>query len=968
MMLKSRLQKTSLLFLSFVICLLVFHPTTSKAAATGIIKRVYTDKAKYNPSSAATISVEMTNDSGAAFNGNVTLTISHLETQTYLTSQAVVLATGASTTVTFPWTTPATDYQGYFVNVTAGTSTGATAIDVSSTWTKYPRYGFLTEYPVGESSSTSDARIKQTMQDYHTNAFQLYDWMWRHENMIERTGGTINSSWTNWNGKITDSWPTIQNLISSVHNYNAAAMPYTMTYAALQNYQSISGVSPTWGMYNDTLHASQAVFDFGDNDPNTNLWLFNPANTSWQNYIYGQYRDILSTAGFDGIHLDQMGQRDNMHDYNGGIVDLEHSFSGFINNLRSNLNSTGFSNKAIAFNIVNGGVTGWAANDVTTNAQTSFDYSEIWENSPNYIDLKNFINKARSNDGGKAMVLAAYMNYQENLGTRYEAESASLNGVTVNNNHTGYTGTGFVDNFGTTGNYVQFNINAPETGKYALAFQYANATGATGTRSIYVDGVLDKQISFQNQANWDTWSFDAYDVVQLTAGNHTVKIQMNATDAGFINLDSLTLGTFNEPSVRLANAAIAASGSFHIEMGEGDQMLGHPYFPNEGKQMRTSLREGMKDHYNFITAYENLLFDPDVIDNDAGTQFVSITGQTLSGNAAANTIWQQIKRNGSYDIVHLINLKNNDTTWRNTANTPVTMNNLITKVYVGNDESISSVNLASPDISNGSSQQLAFTTGTDSNGKYISFTLPSLQYWDMIYLSRTFTTPTNNVYEAETAIKTSVTTNTNHTGYTGTGFVDGFVAANEGVSFIVNAATNDDYSLRFHYSNGGTDATRDVFVDGAYAGTVRFKGTANWDTWNDGELTAHLKPGIHSIVLWYSASNTGAINLDRLNLDKTYIWQFDRAIISVPAGYRITFRTGEQGWIHSGINNWQNVTDTMMLNNGSSDTLHNYENSIGPFTSGTTVNFTFLWDDNNNGILETNIDRWQGTNYSISIP
>ncbi|WP_082053509.1 glycoside hydrolase family 66 protein [Gordoniibacillus kamchatkensis] len=966
-MMDKRLMRSGLLALALLLLVCPALPVPAKAAASGIIKRVYTDMARYNPGATATISVEMTNDSGSAFNGSVNMTITHLDSTAYQTSQNVSLAAGSSTVVSFPWTTPAQDFQGYFVSVTAGSSTGATAIDVSSTWTKYPRYGFLTQYTPGEPASATDARVKQTVQDYHTNAFQLYDWMWRHENMIKRTGGTIDSTWTDWSGKITISWPTIQNLISSVHNYNAAAMPYTMTYAALQDYQTISGVSPQWGMYYDTNHQSQAVFDFVDNNPNTNLWLFSPADPNWQNYIYGQYRDIINTAGFDGIHLDQMGERDNMHDYNGGNVDLEHSFSGFINNLRSNLNSNGLPGKAVTFNVVNGGVNGWAANDVTTNAQTTFDYSEIWENSPNYMDLKNFIQKARSNDGGKAMVLAAYMNYQENLGTRYEAESATLSGVTTNTNHPGYTGTGFVDGFGDQGDYVDFAITVPETGKYALVFQYGNATGSTATRSIYVDGTFDKQIEFLSQANWDTWAFDSYDTVQLTAGTHHIKIAVGSSDSGFINLDSLTLGTFNEPSVRLADAAIAASGAFHIEMGEGDQMLGHPYFPNESKQMRSSLREGMKDYYNFITAYENLLYDPDVVDNDAGTQFVSIAGQTLSGNGAANTIWQQIKRNGSYDIVHLINLLGNDTNWRNSANTPSTLSNLATKVYVGNEESISGVYLASPDINSGKTQSLSFTTGTDSVGKYVSFTLPSLQYWDMVYLKRSFATPAGNVYEAETAIKSGVTTNTNHTGYTGTGFVDGFASSNKGVSFIVNATTNDDYSLRFRYGNGGSNATRDVYVDGAYAGTVQFPSTGSWDTWGYGELTAHMKPGYHSVVIWDNSTNTGAINLDSLSVDKTFIWQFDRKIASAPAGYRITFRAGEQGWAHWGVNNWQNVTDTMLLNNGSSDANHNYENSIGPFAAGTTVNFTFLWDDNNNGIMETSTDRWEGTNFSIAI-
>ncbi|WP_052702944.1 glycoside hydrolase family 66 protein [Paenibacillus beijingensis] len=953
----------SLLLLSGVV------PLPAKAAASGMIKRVYTDKARYNPGSSAVIKVDMKNDSGSAYNGSVNLTIHHLETQVYQTSQTVSLSAGASTTVTFNWTVPNQDFKGYFVSVSAGSSAGATAIDVSSKWTRYPRYGYMTEFPVGESSSATDARVKQTVEDYHTNAFQLYDWMWRHENMIKRTNGTVDSSWTDWSGKHTMSWPTIQNLISSMHNYNAAAMPYTMTYAALQDYENISGVSPQWGMFHDNLHQSQLGFDFDDNNPNTDMWLFNPASSGWQNYIFGQYRDIIATAGFDGVHLDQMGERSDPYDYNGGTIDLDKSFSGFINNLRGNLNSNGYADKVITFNNVDGASTGWAFNDVTKNANYDFSYTEIWGHADDYIELKDLIDQGRRNNGQKAMVLAAYMNFEENTGTRYEAESASLNGVNVNTNHPGYTGSGFVDGFGETGDYVQFTISVPEEGWYGLVFDYANDTGTNNSRSLYVDGTFVKQLKyFLDQPNWDTWKFDESATVWLTPGTHTVKLAKEANDTGYINLDSLTLGTFNEPSVRLTQAAIAASGALRIEMGEGDQMLGHPYFPNRAKQMRNSLKEATKDYYNFITAYENLLYDPDVFNNDSGSQFVEIAGQSVSGEGAAGSVWQMMKRSPDYTIVHLINLLNStDTKWRNSDNAPTTLTNQAVKVYIGGDESISNVYLASPEISMGATQELSFTTGTDSKGKYVSFTLPSLQYWDMVYMKRSLTAPTNDIYEAENAVKVNLGVNTDHSGYTGSGYVDQFADVNDGLAFTVKAATTDDHVLRFRYANGGSDATRDVFVDGVFAGTIGFKGLGDWDTWGFGELTVSLKQGVHTVTLWKRVSNTGAINLDHLDLDKTYVWQFDRQITSVPAGYRVTFRTGASGWVHSGTNNWQNVTDSMMRPNGSGNDDLDYEISVGPFASGTTVDATFLWDDNGNGVLEESTDRWEGTDFHISV-
>lgn len=967
---KGKVKSSFALLISLLLLsgLVSFQAKDANAYASGMIKRIYTDKARYNPGSTAVIKVEMTNNSGSAYNGNVNLTIKQLADTVYTTSQAINLANGGSTTVTFNWTTPNTDFKGYFVSATAGSSAGATAIDVSSNWTRFPRYGYITEYPIGESAAATDARIKQTVEDYHTNAFQLYDWMWRHENMIKRTNGVIDSSWTDWSGKLTMSWPTIRNLISSIHNYNAAAMPYTMSYAALQDYQNISGVSPQWGMYNNSNGTGQLGFDFDDNNPNTDMWLFNPASAGWQNYIYGQYRDIIETAGFDGIHLDQMGERPDPYDYNGNTIDLDKSFSGFINNLRTNLNSNGMSDKVLTFNNVDGAANGWAFDDVTKNANYDFTYTEIWGNANDYIELKDLIDKAKRNNGRKAVVLAAYMNFEENTGPRYEAESAALNGVSTNTNQPGYSGTGFVDGFGETGDYVEFTITVPEEGWYGLVFAYGNDTGTNNSRSLYVDGTFVKQLKyFLDQPNWSTWKFDESATVWLTPGTHTVKLSKEANDTGFINLDSLTLGTFNEPSVRLTAAAIAAAGASRIEMGEGDQMLGHPYFPNRAKQMRDSLKEATKDQYNFITAYENLLFDKDVFNSDSGNQFVEIAGQPVSGQGEAGKIWQMVKRSDDYNIVHLINLKNStDTIWRNSDNTPATLEQLSTKVYIGNEESISNVYVATPDAYMGATQELSFTTGTDAKGKYVQFTLPSLQYWDMIYMKRAFTTPVNDSYEAENAVKVDVGTNTNYAGYTGTGFVDNF-ADNDGVTFTVKAAQNDDQVLRFRYSNGGTDATRDIFVDGVFAGTVNFPATGGWGNWATAELTVSLKQGVHTVTIWKRVSNAGAINLDNMDMDKTYIWQFDRRITSVPAGYRITFRTGASGWVHQGTNNWQNVVDLRMTPNGSGNQDIDYEISAGPFASGTNVDFTFLWDDNGNGVIEPSVDRWEGTDFRIAV-
>lgn len=55
------------------------------------------------------------------------------------------------------------------------------------------------------------------------------------------------------------------------------------------------------------------------------------------------------------------------------------------------------------------------------------------------------------------------------------------------------------------------------------------------------------------------------------------------------------------------------------------------------------------------------------------------------------------------------------------------------KYYYSNE--VTSVWLASPDLNDGRSKPLAFTKGTDGNGNYVKITVPSLEYWNLIYMS-----------------------------------------------------------------------------------------------------------------------------------------------------------------------------------------------------------------------------------------
>ncbi|MEV0351246.1 CBM35 domain-containing protein [Nonomuraea sp. NPDC050680] len=122
----------------------------------------------------------------------------------------------------------------------------------------------------------------------------------------------------------------------------------------------------------------------------------------------------------------------------------------------------------------------------------------------------------------------------------YQAESAVLSQAAVASNHTGFTGTGFVDYVNTTGGYVEWTVNAAEAASTTLTLRYANGTKENRPLDISVNGtVVAAGKAFDPTANWDTW-VDLAITAQLNAGANTVRATATAATGG-PNLDKLTV-------------------------------------------------------------------------------------------------------------------------------------------------------------------------------------------------------------------------------------------------------------------------------------------------------------------------------------------------------------------------------------------------------------------------------------------
>lgn len=186
-------------------------------------------------------------------------------------------------------------------------------------------------------------------------------------------------------------------------------------------------------------------------------------------------------------------------------------------------------------------------------------------------------------------------------------------------------------------------------------------------------------------------------------------------------------GFFNTPGIILTDAVIFAFGGSHLELGE--HMLGKEYFPNANLVMPDDLKTAMINYYDFLTGYENLLRDGGTINNPS---VASSDGKTKLNNwppqqGQVSVIGRDL---GTKQVIHLVNFTNaNSLLWRDADGKqakPVTVNN--PGFTFNTTKTVKNVWVASPDVNDGASQKLSFKQS--SNG--VTFTLPSLQYWDMV--------------------------------------------------------------------------------------------------------------------------------------------------------------------------------------------------------------------------------------------
>jgi hypothetical protein len=123
--------------------------------------------------------------------------------------------------------------------------------------------------------------------------------------------------------------------------------------------------------------------------------------------------------------------------------------------------------------------------------------------------------------------------------------------------------------------------------------------------------------------------------------------------------------------------------------------------------------------------------------------------------------------------------------------------------------------------------------------------------------------------EGETATLTGgAAVATDHTGYSGTGFVAGYYEnTTADTKFSINVTSGGQYTLVVRYSAGaGTSTNTALYVNGTLIQSLTCNATTNWNTWANLNEQVSLNSGANTIEFKSTASTPACINIDYITV------------------------------------------------------------------------------------------------------
>lgn len=290
---------------------------------------------------------------------------------------------------------------------------GAIAVDVSSDWKRFPRYGFVAEFDNYSGSINKNANIEEEMKylnRLHINGVQFQDWQWKHHRPVKFENGKF----VEWYQDISNRWigtEYVKKYIDVQHRYGMKSIFYNLCFGAWKDYQK-DYVSEDWGLYKKDRNGN-LYQDYHDLPSNwqSDIYLMNPGNPHWQYYLMDRNNEVYDNYGFDGYQIDQLGGRGDVFEKDGNNIDLQYNYGLFLKAMKGHRKD-----KRLVMNCVDGFGTHHickAKLDDGTRA-VDFCYNEVWGGQASFSDLFQIIkDNDRESDHSLQTVFAAYINYNK---------------------------------------------------------------------------------------------------------------------------------------------------------------------------------------------------------------------------------------------------------------------------------------------------------------------------------------------------------------------------------------------------------------------------------------------------------------------------------------------------------------------------------------------------------------------------
>ena len=290
---------------------------------------------------------------------------------------------------------------------------GTIAVDVSSDWTRFPRYGFVAEFDDYNKTIDKYANIEAEMKylnRLHINGVQFQDWQWKHHRPVKFENGKF----VEWYQDISNRWigtEYVKKYIDVQHRYGMKSIFYNLCFGAWKDYEK-DYVSPDWGLYKkDSTGNLYQDYHGLPSSWQSNIYLMNPGNHHWQYYLMDRNNEVYDNYGFDGYQVDQLGGRGDVFEKDGNNIDLQYNYGLFLKAMKGHRKD-----KRLVMNCIDGFGTHHickAKLDDGTRA-VDFCYNEVWGYQSSFESLFEIIkSNDKESDHNLQTVYAAYINYDK---------------------------------------------------------------------------------------------------------------------------------------------------------------------------------------------------------------------------------------------------------------------------------------------------------------------------------------------------------------------------------------------------------------------------------------------------------------------------------------------------------------------------------------------------------------------------